>query len=231
MLIKLISNRSSMYGFLSRIYRAEVDQELLDQMARMALPTRTDLPDISEGYQMLKSFLDHITEKTVTDLAVDYAGIFLGAGTTQNCAYPYESVYTSPLRLVMQDARDQVLKLYRQNGLSRAKEFKEPEDHIAFELEFMSYLCQKTTKALKAKDKALVLYYLRKQKRFLEEHLVVWVPAFCTDVQRIARSDFYKAIARLTIGYLHLEQELIAELMDEIKSTFPENKVHSEMRK
>src|SRR4030067_764756 len=111
MLIKLISNRSSMYGFLSRIYRAEVDQELLDQMARMALPARTDLPDISEGYQMLKSFLDHITEKTVTDLAVDYAGIFLGAGTTQNCAYPYESVYASPLRLVMQDARDQVLKL------------------------------------------------------------------------------------------------------------------------
>ena len=215
---KLISNRGSTYGFLARIYRVEVDQELLEQMARMGLSVEVDLPEISEGYRMLKGFLEHPTGSTLTDLAVEYARIFLGAGVKSgDGAYPYESVYTSPDRLVMQDARDQVLKLYREEGLGRAEEFNEPEDHIAFELEFMSYLCQKTTEALKDGDKGEALGYLKKQKNFLEEHLMRWVPAFCDDVQRLARGDFYKAVAKITIGYLSMEKDLIGELVDEIQ--------------
>ncbi|MFC2056741.1 molecular chaperone [Chloroflexota bacterium] len=214
---KLISNRGSTYGFLARIYRVEVDQELLEQMARMSLPVEVDLPEISEGYRILKSFLEHPTGGTLTDLAVDYARIFLAPGARGNAAYPYESVYTSPDRLVMQDARDQVVKLYREEGLGRAEEFNEPEDHIAFELEFMSYLCQKTTEALKDGDKGGASGYLKKQKNFLEEHLTCWVLAFCDDVQRLARGDFYKAVAKITIGYLNMEQDLIGKLVDEIQ--------------
>ena len=214
---KLISNRGSTYGFLARIYRVEVEQELLEQMDRMSLPVEVDLPEISEGYRMLKGFLEHLTGSTLTDLAVDYAGIFLGAGGMENRTYPYESLYTSPDRLVMQDARDQVLKLYREEGLDRAEEFNEPEDHIAFELEFMSYLCQKTTKALKDGDKSEALGCLKKQKGFLEEHLLPWVPPFCNDVQRLAQGDFYKAVAKITVGYLSMEKDLIGELVDEIQ--------------
>jgi len=215
---KLISNRGSMYGFLARAYRVEVDQELLDQMGKMDLSSEVDVPEISEGYRMLKGFLGHLRESTLTDLAVDYARVFLGAGLAQgDGAYPYESVYTSPDRLVMQDARDEVLKIYREEGLDRAEEFNEPEDHVAFELEFMAYLCQKTTEALKDGDKGSALGYLEKQKEFLEKHLIPWVPTFCNDVQRVARGDFYKAIAKITVGYLGMEQDLIGELVDEIQ--------------
>lgn len=215
---KLISNRGSTYGLLARIYRMEVEQELLEQMARMSLPVEVDLPEISEGYRMLNCFLEHRTGNTLTDLAVDYARIFLGAGATGNRTYPYESVYTSPDRLVMQDARDQVLKLYREEGLGRAEEeFNEPEDHIALELEFMAYLCQKTTEALKDGNNGCALGYLQKQKDFIEEHLIPWVPPFCNDVQRLAQGDFYKAVAKITIGYLSMEKDLIGELMDEIQ--------------
>lgn len=215
---KLILNRGSMYGFLARIYRVEVDQQLLDQMGKMDLSSEVDVSEISEGYRMLKGFLEHRRESTVTDLAVEYARVFLGAGLGQGeGAYPYESVYTSPDRLVMQEARDEVLKIYREEGLDRAEEFNEPEDHVAFELEFMAYLCQKTTEALKDGDKGSALGYLKKQQEFLEKHLVPWVPAFCNDVQRVARGDFYKAVAKITVGYLEMEQDLIGELVDEIQ--------------
>ena len=93
----------------------------------------------------------------------------------------------------------------------------EPEDYIAFEMEFMAYLCQKTTEGLKDGDKGSALGYLRKQNDFLEKHLIPWVPAFCDDVQRVARGDFYKAVAKITIGYLGMEQDLIGELIDEIQ--------------
>ena len=215
---RLVSNRGCMYGFLARIYRVEVDQELLDQMAKMDLSVDVDEHDISEGYRMLKGFLGHLRESTLTDLAVEYARIFLGAGSARGeGAYPYESVYTSPKRLVMQDARDQVLKIYREEWLDRAEEFHEPEDHLAFELEFMAYLCQKTTEALKAGDNGAALGYLEKQQDFLEKHLIPWVPAFCADVERVAQGDFYKAVAKITVGYLGMEQDLMGELMDEIQ--------------
>ncbi|MBM4467197.1 MAG: molecular chaperone TorD family protein, partial [Chloroflexi bacterium] len=169
-LATLVANRGSTYGFLARIYRVEVDQELLDQMVKMDLSVDVDEPEISAGYRLLKGFLGHLTGSTLTDLAVEYARIFLGAGFSGgDGAYPYESVYTSPHRLVMQEARDQVLKIYREEGLDRAEEFNEPEDHVALELEFMAYLCQKTTEALKAGDKVGTLGYLTKQKDFLEK--------------------------------------------------------------
>jgi anaerobic sulfite reductase subunit A len=214
---ELITNRGSMYGFLARIYRVEVDQELLDQMVKMDLSVGVDEPEISVGYRMLKGFLEHLAGSTLTDLAVEYARIFLGAGLGGgDGAYPYESVYTNPHRLVMQEARDQVLQIYREEGLDKAEEFVEPEDHITLELEFMAHLCQKTSEALKVGDKSATLSYLNKQKDFLEKHLIPWAPTFCADVERIAQTDFYKAVAKVSTGYLKMEQDLIGKLIDGI---------------
>ncbi|MBM3150148.1 MAG: molecular chaperone TorD family protein, partial [Chloroflexi bacterium] len=148
-------------------------------------------------------------------LAAEYASLFLGAG--RHLVFPYESVYTSAERLMMQEARDAVLLEYRREGLDRSKEFKEPEDHIAIELEFMFYLCQKTIESMGKGDKEASLTFLKKQKDFLQRHLMVWVPDFCEDLEQATESDFYKGIAKVTKDYLSLEQETIGELMNEIQ--------------
>lgn len=212
----LISNRASMYLLLARLFRIEADQPLLDQMARMDFSVEVDQPEIAEGYRMLRDFLARLSPSTLTDLAVDYAGVFLAAGKLEGgAAFPYESVYTSPDHLIMQEARDQVLKLYREEGLDRSDAFQVPEDHLALEFEFMAYLCQKTHAARAANENQVAAECLAKQKNFLEQHLLNWVPAFCADVQRIARTDFYKAVAQVTRGYLEMEQTLIESLIHE----------------
>jgi TorA maturation chaperone TorD len=59
---------------------------------------------------------------------------FIGHGNNAySAAYPYESVYTSEKRLMMQDARDEVLAIYRSCHLDKAASWKENEDHIAVE--------------------------------------------------------------------------------------------------
>ena len=213
----LVANRGSMYGFLARIYRQEVDQNLLDRMAAMDLSAEVAVPKLAEGYRMLSDFLAHgVRETTLTELAVDYARVFLGAGLGGGqAAYPYESYYTSPQRLIMQDARDQVLHAYREEGLDRAGDFNEPEDHAAFELEFLAYLCHKAAEALGGGDVAAAVPWLRKQQAFLEQHLAVWFPTFCSDVELVARTPFYKAISMITAGYLALEQPLLGSLLAE----------------
>jgi TorA maturation chaperone TorD len=155
-------------------------------------------------------------EKVRTDLASEYAALFLNA--SRRAVHPFESVYTSAERLIMQRARDEVLTEYRKEGLDRVGDFREPEDHIAIELEFMAYLCQKAAGAVEAGDKAAALEYLNRQDSFLKKHLLVWVPEFCQDVQRATKIGFYKGIARITEEHLAHEGETIAELVEAVKS-------------
>jgi len=55
----------------------------------------------------------------LNDLAVDYARIFLGVGIAEgSAAYPYESVYTSKKRIIMQDTLDQVKAMYVAKGIN-----------------------------------------------------------------------------------------------------------------
>jgi len=210
-----ISNRADTYSFLSRIYRVEADKALLDQISGMGLSVGEGETEIGEGYALLERFVAATTESTLTDLAVDYARIFLGV-SRGSAAFPYESVYTSESRMFMQESRDEVLTVFRAEGLDRAEDFNEPEDHIALEFEFMAFLSQKTIDALQEGEDEDVVRYLEKQNAFLEEHILTWVPDFCRDVDRFAKTDFYKAAAKITQGFLDIEKAVIGELIREI---------------
>jgi anaerobic sulfite reductase subunit A len=211
----IMTNREQLYRFLGRLYRVEVDQALLDQMADLSFPEGCGEDELVDGYRMLENYLRRPGFNPVTDLAVDYAKVFLGAGVAKDCdaAYPYESVYTSPERLVMQDARDHVLATYRQKGLEKDAALDFPEDHIALELEFMACLCRETQNALTARDWPAVSTGLKEQKDFLAKHLLNWVPAFCDDIVEFASTDFYKAVARITSGYLAMEQAILEDMI------------------
>jgi len=212
----VISNRENLYRFLGRIYKVEMDQTLLDQIKEMSFPTECGEDEIGEGYRMIENYLQHLGGDPLTDLAVDYARVFLGAGIAgDDAAYPYESVYTSPKRLIMQDARDQVLEIYRAKDLNKEEMLDFPEDHIALELEFMAYLCHETQDAIVAEDWPKISSCLKEQMDFLTQHLLNWVPAFCDDAEKFAGTDFYKAIAKVTNGYLRLERTILEDMIAE----------------
>jgi putative dimethyl sulfoxide reductase chaperone len=213
-LAQLMVERQAMYQFLARPYREEVDRDLLNELAQFDIPADTGVPGIDQGFQLLARYLGAVNETTLSDLAADYTRIFLGAGPNESGnAFPYESVYTSPRGLLMQEARDQVVELYRQEGLQRSADLRDPEDHLALELEFVALLCQKTAKALQAQDRGATAHCLSAQNHFLEKHLLPWVPRLCTDIVRIAATDFYKAIAAITASYLAIDQNLVADLL------------------
>jgi TorA maturation chaperone TorD len=212
--LEILQNRVSTYGFLSHVYRQEVTASFLaDLMAQLA--GEADGEADSEGYRTLREYIARIDrgdiDKVQVDLASEYAALFLSIG--RKPVSPYESVYTSPERLVMQRARDEVVAEYRKEGLDRIEEFREPEDHIAIELEFMAYLCQKAAKAIEAGDRAEATKAFQKQQEFLQKHLLVWVPTFCRDVQQATETGFYKGIAQITAEHLAMERDTVDELL------------------
>ena len=118
----VLRGRMATYQFLSRLFRVEVDQELYDTLMSMRFPANTGNALVDEGYRMICGYLSQADGTVLTELAVDYVRAFIGSGNDGfSAAYPYESVYTSPKRLMMQDARDEVLVLYRAFAGRRAR--------------------------------------------------------------------------------------------------------------
>jgi len=213
----LTSNRETMYRFLSRIYRIEVDAPLLQYLPEMGFPTECDDPELGEGYSMMTACLRDLGSDALTDLAVDYARIFLGAGVFEGVvASPYESVYTSEERLIMQESRDKVASVYKDNELKLKNTIDIPEDHIALELEFMAHLCREAMKL--DGDRERVLRLLAEQKDFIERHIMNWVPAFCADIEKCASTDFYRAVAKITRGFINIDLEILEDILKNYES-------------
>ena len=105
-------------------------QNLLDGWASGAAKAASDM-----GLALLS------TEQEQLSLA--HAELFIGP--FELIAPPYGSVYLEKNRQIMGDTTMGVLKSYQEAGLSVDE--KEPPDHIAIELEFMSFLSTREAEA------------------------------------------------------------------------------------
>jgi len=228
--ILLMENRAYMYRLLGRIYKEEIDAVFYEQLSQMRFYTECEDHELSEGYKLFEAFFQKNHLDPLTDLAVDYARVFLGAGTLENtaAAYPYESVYTSTERLIMQDARDQVLTMYRHFGLDKDENLNMPEDQLGLELEFMAYLCNECKQALNEENYSKAEKFIDAQVTFLKEHLLNWVPALCNDIDKCAESKFYLSISKMTSGYLTLDQEILHYLTTTILISGRKAEAHAE---
>ena len=165
-------SRAKAYGLLSRLYAKEVDDELLEQLRKTAFPVHSGSVLTDEGNRLMATYLSNVWSGTLQELAVDYVHAFIGSGMDAfSAAYPYESVYTSPKRLMMQEARDEVLAIYRSQALDKAKTWKESEDHVAMECEFMAAMAKRTADACREGDEDKVASLLLTQHNCMADHL------------------------------------------------------------
>lgn len=209
-------SRTKTYQLLARLYAIEVDEALLDRMRGMRFPRNTGNADVDEGYRLIRTFLGQADTNVLTTLAVDYARTFLGSGVSgYSAAYPYESVYTSPKRLMMQEARDELLALYRAAGLEKSGSWKESEDHLAAELEYLAILGTRIAESYETGDEDAAIAVLVQQKNFLEDHMIPWFPMMAADIEKFSRTDFYRGLGKLTSGFLESDMEFLEDVLAE----------------
>ncbi len=146
--------------------------------------------------------IDLDSEEELEELLWEYTRLFIGPHKLP-CP-PWESVYTSPASLLMQEAYDQIGNLYSELGLV----LNNPNlmtDHLGVELNFLAVLGEKTTEDPERKH-----YYMGVAQILLNEHLRQWVPQFTLDMEKATDSSFYKALARTTRDFLMSEIALSA---------------------
>jgi TorA maturation chaperone TorD len=151
------------------------------------------LSDNAPDYlQEMKNALDEInpaSEEELDDLLWEYTRLFIGPYKLP-CP-PWESVYTSPKRLMMQSAYTDLQQLYEEAGLA-INNADIMADHIGAELNFLAVLCRKLDSGSKKDIYAPVL------RTLLHDHLMKWAPSFAHDMERATESPFYNALARAT---------------------------------
>ncbi len=215
-LAALCDSRAATYELLARLYRQEVDQKLLDELIATDYPVSSGNDLMDAGYYGIAKYLSNAWVDPLMKLSVDYTRAFLGSGIdTYSAAYPFESVYTSEKRLLMGDARDEVLAIYRSCGLEKSESWTVGEDHVAVELEFMRVLAHRTAAALRAGDEERAFSLINTQRNFMGDHLSSWVPVFLADVRRFAETGFYLGVADVTEGFIEEDAALLADLVSD----------------
>ena len=214
-LVDFMTRRARTHGLLARIFRVEVDGKFLEELRHLRFPTSTGNEHVDYGYRTMYNYLKGTWEDTLLDLARDYARTFIGHGNNgRSAAYPFESVHTSEKRLLMQDARDEVLAIYRANLLKKGEEWNDCEDHIALELEFMQVMSERTAKALKEGKEDEAVEMLKTQRAFVGQHLANWVPMFVSDIKYFSQTDLYIGAGELLLGFVQTEVEALDDLLD-----------------
>ena len=202
-LVDFMTRRARTYGLLARIFRVEVDGKFLEELRHLKFPTSTGNEHVDYGYRTMYNYLKGTWEDTLLDLARDYARTFIGHGNNcRSAAYPFESVHTSEKRLLMQDARDEVLAIYRANLLKKGQEWNDCEDHIALELEFMQVMSERTAQALRDGKEDEAVEMLKTQRAFVGQHLANWVPMFVSDIKHFAQTDPSIGAGELLLGFV-----------------------------
>lgn len=215
-LVDLMQARASTYGMLARLYRVEIDEETLEELQGMRFPTATGNEKVDNGYRHLYNYLRTAWDDSVLELSIDYVKTFIGHGVNgYSAAYPYESVYTSERRLMMQEARAEVLKIYRENNMKR-QGWNDCEDHIAVELEFMQRMCLRTVEDLESGEEDAAIAKLVTQRDFTRDHLLNWMPMLVSDIEKFAKTEFYKGVAELSMGYVEEDMALLTELLESV---------------
>ncbi len=197
-------HRSDIYGLLATIYGQEITSDLLGQIKAPQFLGALSVLEI-EG---IDGLMQKPEAELLEDLAVEYTRLFLGPGKHIS---PHESVHhqreDGQWGKLWGKSTVEVKKFIEATGLSYTDDYKGLPDHISVEFEFMQLLILAEEQAWMDEDRDKAVACRQVEKKFIEEHLINWIPNFCEKVVQEAELPFYKAVATLTRSFIEFEME------------------------
>jgi TorA maturation chaperone TorD len=197
-------HRSDIYGLLAAVYRQEITSDLIQQIKDPQFLRALSVL----GVEAIDDLIQKPEAKLLEDLAIEFTRLFLGPGMHIS---PHESVHhqreDGQWGNLWGASTAEVKRFIETTGLGYSDDFKGLPDHIAVELEFMQQLTLREEQAWKEADAAKAGACRQVEKRFIEEHLIRWIPSFCEKVIQEAELPFYRSFADLTKSFIEFEME------------------------
>lgn len=191
---------------LIRFHDREIDRELLDGVQRHDVATGLqELVTSDAGLAAVAGLVSALRdvgpapgEELLEDLAVEFADLYLTHGYRVS---PSGSVWLTEDKLERQMPMFDVRDWYAHYGITVPDWRIRADDHLVHELQFVAFLCRHGD-GIAAQDAG----------RFLDLHVLPWVPEFCQRASARVQQPLYAAIMRLTIAYLEDLRRMIEDI-------------------
>lgn len=213
--LDFLNESADTYRFLSQAIFKELNDEAIAELASADFPSDAGNEHLNEGYRLIRRYFKFSAGDRRTQLACEYARIFLAAGVyvkNYHAAIPYESVFTSEGHIMMQESRDEVVAYFLHDGFQVNPDLHEPEDHLAFELEYLSVMSERAAALLEAGERAEFAACITRQRVFVEQHALRWVPELTELARQSAQLAFYVGILLVVWGTLEQSRDLLREI-------------------
>jgi TorA maturation chaperone TorD len=155
------------------------------------LPVASRNPRFIKAASILRSSCES-DEICFKNMQEDYHELFSGTGSL--LAPPYESVYLINKNLMLDKQTLEVKEFYETYGWKSKFRGKIPDDHLGIELLFLTIMIEKY---LQMDDEPCIMEMKKEMRRFLDLHLLSWVPEWNEHIQMFAKTLNFKGIGTL----------------------------------
>jgi TorA maturation chaperone TorD len=156
-----------------------------------SLPVKSSNPRfIKAASQLHQSVDDKLNSPEL--MKEDYLTLFTGTGNP--LAPPYESVYRSREHLMFDKQTLEVREFYNAYGWESKFKGKIPDDHLGVELLFLTLMIEKY---LEFDDSVCETEMKSEIRRFIDLHILSWVPRWNDHIQEHSKTLGYKGIGTL----------------------------------
>lgn len=218
--ISTVKEREAIYTFLKIVFEAPITTKTLKHWKENFSNQFIDV--LSLGNEKLYRFLKDLKSQDLEVIEKKEKEAYLATFSVFNeyghiPAPPWESVYVTKDRTMFGRPVFQMREQLDRFGLSVVNKHKEPEDHIAIELEFMCYLIQYTREAFELGDNKKYLKGIYTQYWLHKEHFCRWIKPFTKDLITSNTSDFYKGVGILLHSFLKEDYEYIKTIKEALE--------------
>ena len=135
----ILEGREVIYSVLSKIFLDVPDKNMYEMITKV-FPLMKDFVSNEYAQNIMNQLNDYISNRLTDEFLLNWQRDYTRLFCLTDSVPVSESYYTSIDKLVMQESREQVLALYRKYKFNMNHTSNEPEDHISYELIFVSFL-------------------------------------------------------------------------------------------
>ncbi|WP_203557493.1 molecular chaperone TorD family protein [Bacillus sp. B15-48] len=192
-----VLHKLAVYMFVQKYYAGELNKLSNTSWEQLVGLINQEVSFFSnEKMKQGIEILSELKDADIAEMEYEFNRLFVGPKRLE--APPYESVYRNTERAVMQSETLAVRRFYENAGLVLTRKNTDPDDHLALELEFVSYLLSNSVED----EDCYVLY-----EEFLKKHLFQWVENHCELVREKTENKGIIGISYLLEGLLEVERK------------------------